>query len=115
MPQPQVFHLLASCCRGVLQSLVPRGWWHAAVGLGEHLAARDIVGLLMAGRAVGCWVAARPCCSPPLLLAPRRPCLRGPGARKAGSGQGGSARQVAIQGAGRSRSTISASRGEPVV
>src|SRR6266487_2131129 len=39
-------HLLASCRRGALQSLVPRGWWHAAAGSGDHVA--------------------RTCCSPPM-------------------------------------------------
>src|SRR6266511_4562024 len=45
MPSPQVPTSLRDAARGVLERLVPRGWWHAAAGSGEHVAARDAVRL----------------------------------------------------------------------
>src|SRR6266545_4598810 len=63
MPSPQIPTSLHHAARGALQRLVPRGWWHASAGSGDHVAGRDAVRLPTAGWAVGCGVAA-----PVLLL-----------------------------------------------
>src|ERR671913_2168729 len=42
--------------RGAPERLAPRGWWHAAAGSGDHVAARDAVRLAngrMSGRFLG--------------------------------------------------------------